>query len=477
MLNSIRKFSKTILAKIILVIIIIPFVFWGMGSVFNTGSSNTIVKINNHNISTQDFLDHLNNSRISSKAIKDNLDKNILEEVLGDLISNKMLEMEIKNLNIMVSEIALVKEIKSNKNFLDENNKFSRPKYEKFLISQNLDAPSFEIILKERILKNSLFKYISGGIISPYFFLNNIFTNESKKIDVKMINLLNLYKKHNEFNDDEINDFFKKNKTTLEEEFINFSYAKITPENLIGSSEYNERFFEEIDELENKISKGVSFAEIINDSKIEYVEKINYTPSKSKNNKLEKKIYQLRNENKIQIIDENDFFLLFEISKIYKKIPNINDEDVKDKIVTKLYEKNKNDFNFKLFKKITKKEFDNKEFIKLAKEHKLKILNLKINSINDNEILNKDSINLLYSMPEGSFLLIIDKLKNVYVAKVEKIYKNNLEKSSSEYNEFKNKSNILLKDDIYTSYDFLLNQKYKIKINQKTLERVKNYFR
>ena len=150
MLNSIRKFSKTILAKIILVIIIIPFVFWGMGSVFKTGSSNTIVKINNHNISTQDFLDHLNNSRISSKAIKDNLDKNILEEILGDLISNKMLEMEIKNLNIMVSEITLVKEIKSNKNFLDENNKFSRPKYEKFLISQNLDAPSFEIILKER---------------------------------------------------------------------------------------------------------------------------------------------------------------------------------------------------------------------------------------------------------------------------------------------------------------------------------------
>ena len=34
-----------------------------------------------------------------------------------------------------------------------------------------------------------------------------------------------------------------------------------------------------------------------------------------------------------------------------------------------------------------------------------------------------------------------------------------------------------LRDQMYSSYDFLLSKKYKVKINQKTLERVKNYFR
>ena len=29
---------------------------------------------------------------------------------------------------------------------------------------------------------------------------------------------------------------------------------------------------------------------------------------------------------------------------------------------------------------------------------------------------------------------------------------------------------------MYGSYDLFLNEKYKVKINQKTLERVKNYF-
>ena len=40
MLSSIRKFSTSIYAKILLGIIIIPFVFWGMGSVFSGGNTN-----------------------------------------------------------------------------------------------------------------------------------------------------------------------------------------------------------------------------------------------------------------------------------------------------------------------------------------------------------------------------------------------------------------------------------------------------
>ena len=64
MLNNIRNFSKTWPAKILLIVIIIPFVFWGMGGVFNKGNTNNIVKINNYTISTQDFIDYLNTSSI-----------------------------------------------------------------------------------------------------------------------------------------------------------------------------------------------------------------------------------------------------------------------------------------------------------------------------------------------------------------------------------------------------------------------------
>jgi len=45
MLNSFRNFTKSFWAKILLVIIIIPFVFWGMGGVFSGGSQNTLAKL------------------------------------------------------------------------------------------------------------------------------------------------------------------------------------------------------------------------------------------------------------------------------------------------------------------------------------------------------------------------------------------------------------------------------------------------
>ena len=40
MLNKLRNFSKGKLAGVLVGIIIIPFVFWGMGSVFSGGNTN-----------------------------------------------------------------------------------------------------------------------------------------------------------------------------------------------------------------------------------------------------------------------------------------------------------------------------------------------------------------------------------------------------------------------------------------------------
>ena len=72
MINSLRNFAKTKFAGLLVFIMIIPFVFWGMGSMFSSGNTNNIVKINNTNISTQEFIDYLNNSGIPQETIRKN---------------------------------------------------------------------------------------------------------------------------------------------------------------------------------------------------------------------------------------------------------------------------------------------------------------------------------------------------------------------------------------------------------------------
>ena len=125
MLNKLRNFSKGKLAGVLVGIIIIPFVFWGMGSVFSGGNTNSIAKINNHNISTQKFADFVNNSKISSEIIRENIDNNIIEQLLTQLVSTSLIDIEIDELKFFISDKMLAKKIKNEKNF--SNSKFFNP--------------------------------------------------------------------------------------------------------------------------------------------------------------------------------------------------------------------------------------------------------------------------------------------------------------------------------------------------------------
>ena len=103
MIGTLRNFAKTKLAGVLVFIIIIPFVFWGMGSMFNSGNTNNIAKINKTNISTQDFLDYLNTSGVSRKTIQERMSQGIVEELLSTLISTTLLDLEVKDFDIIIS--------------------------------------------------------------------------------------------------------------------------------------------------------------------------------------------------------------------------------------------------------------------------------------------------------------------------------------------------------------------------------------
>ncbi len=476
MLNSIRKFSGTIFAKILLVIVTIPFVLWGMGGVFSSGNTNSLGKINNFNISTQDFMDHLRSSRIEEKLIKENLNNNILEELLTQMISKKLIDLEIKDFNIIVSEKALVNKLKKNKEFLDEKKNFSRIEYEKFLLSNNISANRYESILKESELRENLFKYISGGIKSPYFLTNNIYKNENKNITIQFINLEKLYKSRDKFTNEEIKKFINENKDTLKKDYVDFSYAKITPKNLIGSEEYNKEFFSKIDEIENKISNQEKFNQIIIDYKLDKVTRKDFISSEN-NDVVDNEIYKARNEGSLFLDDKEEYFLLVEIESVKSRLPSFDDSDFLNKVRTNLYNKNKYEFNKALIEKINSKNFNDNDFKKMGNDTNNTIKDLKLKSINDRNKFTSESLEIIYSLPKNNYSIIADHKNNIYLAKIVDIKIKNITENDKDFNEYNSLSIGKTKNDIYTTYDNFLNSKYNIKINEKTLERVKNYFR
>ena len=80
-------------------------------------------------------------------------------------------------------------------------------------------------------------------------------------------------------------------------------------------------------------------------------------------------------------------------------------------------------------------------------------------------------------MPLNTYTLINDEDNNVYLAKINNYETSIMSKNLENYKKFDHETKIKIRNDIYSSYDYFLNDKYKVEINQKSLERVKNFFR
>jgi peptidyl-prolyl cis-trans isomerase D len=473
MLETLKNFGgKKLGGLILIIVIIIAFGFGGFGGGFSTNNQNNIAKINKTNVTTQDFMDYVNQSGISLDAIRTNLDNNIIEELLSGLISTTLIDLEVKDFALSISERTILKTIKDNKNFQDENGIFQRVKYEKFLLSSNLSAPMFELKLKNRELQKHLFDIIGAGTITPNFLIEKKYEENNKTLSLEYFNMEGLYKDKNEYTEEDLLIFIKENEDQLKREYIDFKYVVLNPKNLIGVEEFNQEFFDEIDKIENQISEGADFGTILETIKVKVNEIIEYAPN-SKAQTSESLIYQNKSS-KLNLLENGDNFLLYNINKEYSKSPNLNDDKTKSELTELIYQKDKFDFNRKILEEIQSKKFNNSRFKDLGNNS---LLNVEIKTINDDATFDINSIKMLYTLPVNSFTLVNDKDNNIFLVKISDSKKNFFNKSDEDYVQFVKNQNTNNRKSILQSYDQLLNNKYQVKVNQKSVDRVKNYFK
>ena len=457
---------------VLIVIIIIAFGFGGFGGGFSTNNQNNIAKINKTNVTTQDFMDYVNQSGISQEAIRNNLDNNIIEELLSGLISTTLIDLEIEDFKLSINEKTILKYLKDNKNFKDENGAFERIKYEKFLLSNNMSAPLFELKLKNQGLQKHLFDFIGAGTVTPEFLIESKFEENNKSLSIEYFDMENLYKIKDDYTSDEIKTFIEENKDQLKREYIDFKYVVLNPKNLIGIDEFNQDFFNEIDAIENKISQNESFSSIIENINVD-VNNINEFAPDENTSTNEKLIYS-KKSSKLDIFESGDNYILYNIENEYDRSPDLNDEIVKSEIVELIYQKGKFDYNRKIIEEIQNDGFNESKFIELSSG---KIQTGSINSISDDGLFEVNSIKMLYSLPQNSFALVNNTNNQIFLVKIKDINKNTINKQGEEYKGFVNSQNTNNRKSILQSYDTLLNNKYQVQLNQKTIDRIKNYFK
>ena len=229
---------------------------------------------------------------------------------------------------------------------------------------------------------------------------------------------------------------------------------------------------EKIDEIENKISKNIDFNKIISELNIKPIIKKDYINLENKET-IENKIYNSR-KNKIEILEDNGTFIFYQIDNSNSKLPNLDDDKFIKQMKNLLFQKEKFEFNKNILNQINKEEFNQISFDKLGGNGVEKI---KLNSTEDDAKFEINSVEVLYSMPINSFTLITDDNENIFIAKTTNFEDQNISKNSEKFNSIVNEASAENRNGILKSYDYLLEGKYKVVINEKTLDRVKNYFR
>ena len=121
--------------------------------------------------------------------------------------------------------------------------------------------------------------------------------------------------------------------------------------------------------------------------------------------------------------------------------------------------------------------FDDKKFQKFADENSLEVKDYTITSLKQNDIFEDGLIKRIFLTSDGEINLITNNtLVKSFLIFTKKTEYKDLDKKSNEFEKYEAKARLNLINKIYKSYDESVNQKYKVEINQRTIDRVKNSF-
>ncbi|MDA0870696.1 MAG: peptidylprolyl isomerase [Proteobacteria bacterium] len=476
--NKFAKASKNILIKVLVIIIIAVFALWGIGDLFSSGKNNVVAEIGNENIYTQDFnqelRNELRNQNISN--IQEAIKNNFHYQVLNKLVSSKIIEIYSRENNIFVSEKTLANFIKQIPEF-QTNKEFSRIKYEKYLLENGLTANTFEQNFKQSLLKKIIIDSFTGGLKSTSYHENVVHKYVTKEIGIQYLELNQIIKNIN-FTELEIKTYYDENKSNLlSDEYREFEFLVLDVNNLGEGN--NDLFFKKISEIENNILENKNFLEIaekynLNNKNAFTINKSGYLINSEKSADLDQKIieklFNLNDNFKTDLVETKGKFYLLTLKKIIPPKSLLLNEKTKKFIINDMKLK-------KLSEKIKSINNEIKEAKKDLFEEIQKKENLTLKEIffksrfEANKLFSQSNIQQIFQKKLNENLLL-ETNGEFYLVKVNK-ENYSADTISAEKKQLYEKQVISdFSNQILFLFDKILNEKYKVKINEKVLNRI-----
>jgi peptidyl-prolyl cis-trans isomerase D len=216
MLSIIRENVKSWFFKVILLVIVVVFIFWGFGA-YKEGVRNVIAKVNDEEITRKEFLKEYENlTNYYQNIYKDKWSKNIVdslnlkEEAIENLINKKVIIDKAKKLGFKISKKELQAIIQSYPAF-QKNNRFDKSLYFQLLGNKSKD---FEDGQYKLLFFSKINDFISQTIKVSFKEVKDYydFLNESVNLEFLKISKSVIKKEDIKVSLDDYKKYYEKNK-------------------------------------------------------------------------------------------------------------------------------------------------------------------------------------------------------------------------------------------------------------------------
>jgi peptidyl-prolyl cis-trans isomerase D len=253
MLYLMRKHAGSWIIKIVLGVIVVVFIFWGVGS-YRAGKGNRVAVVNGQAIALEEYRSAYEQLKEQYRRQFGNaLDQKLLKtlglkkQALDQLVNRRLVLQEADRLNLHITKEELIRAIRSLGAF-QENGHFDPRRYQRLLAANRMTPEIFEEKMKDDLLAEKL-----QGVILGSIKVSDAEALETFKWREEEVSLEYVVFKPSSYNDvkvttEELESYFSENKKAYEippkvkAGYLRFSFKELESQVDVSENEISQYF-------------------------------------------------------------------------------------------------------------------------------------------------------------------------------------------------------------------------------------------
>ncbi|BDX05717.1 SurA N-terminal domain-containing protein [Planctobacterium marinum] len=251
MLEKIREGATGITAKIILGIIILSFIFAGVGGYINSSADTAAATVNGEEITTSSFEQAYQSerSRMESQlgetfnqlAANPEYLKTFREGVLQRLINDKLMDQKVRELGLRVSDSELRETIVNMPEF-SVAGQFNNDRYQALLLQAGFKPAEFRDYLRGQMARQQLSTALGQSDFALPSEATNFLNIQNQTRDARYFEVpASLFEAEVEISEQDINDYYQANIAQYDtEEKVDVTYVEVKVEDFVAEAVVDE---------------------------------------------------------------------------------------------------------------------------------------------------------------------------------------------------------------------------------------------